>query len=100
MYRELAEYGKELGKDITITDYIIWGGFPKRIEYSVENGQRIYLNELNETIILNDIINRYKIRKTEVFKRLKYHKDFGILHTAMQLAHICFRRVLSCLKTH
>ena len=25
---------------------------------------------LNETIILNDIINRYKIRKTEVFKRL------------------------------
>ena len=35
-----------------------------------ESGQRIYLNELNETIILNDIINRYKIRKTEVFKRL------------------------------
>ena len=70
VYRELAEYGKELGKEITITDYIIWGGFPKRIEYSGESGQRIYLNELNETIILNDIINRYKIRKTEVFKRL------------------------------
>ena len=70
VYRELAEYGKELGKEITLTDYIIWGGFPKRIEYSGESGQRIYLNELNETIILNDIINRYKIRKTEVFKRL------------------------------
>ena len=70
VYRELAEYGKELGKDITLTDYIIWGGFPKRIEYSSESGQKIYLNELNETIILNDIINRYKIRKTEVFKRL------------------------------
>ena len=70
VYRELAEYGKELGKDISLTDYIIWGGFPKRIEYCSEDGQRIYLNELNETIILNDIINRYKIRKTEVFKRL------------------------------
>ena len=70
VYRELAEYGKELGKDVTLTDYIIWGGFPKRIEYSGESGQRIYLNELNETIILNDIINRYKIRKTEIFKRL------------------------------
>ena len=70
VYRELAEYGKELEKDISLTDYIIWGGFPKRIEYSSESGQRIYLNELNETIILNDIINRYKIRKTEVFKRL------------------------------
>ena len=70
VYRELAEYGKELGKEITLTDYIIWGGFPKRIEYNDESSQRIYLNELNETIILNDIINRYKIRKTEVFKRL------------------------------
>lgn len=70
VYRELAEYGKELGKDITLTDYIIWGGFPKRIEYNGENSQRLYLNELNETIILNDIINRYNIRKTEVFKRL------------------------------
>ena len=70
VYRELSEYGRELGKDTAITDYIIWGGFPKRIEYSKESGQRIYLNELNETIILNDIINRYKIRKTEVFKRL------------------------------
>ena len=56
--------------EISLTDYIIWGGFPKRIEYSSESAQRIYLNELNETIILNDIINRYRIRKTEVFKRL------------------------------
>ena len=70
VYREIAEYGKELGKEISHTDYIIWGGLPKRIEYSSESAQRIYLNELNETIILNDIINRYRIRKTEVFKRL------------------------------
>lgn len=70
VYKELVEYGRELAKEMTTTDYIIWGGFPKRMEYSSESGQRIYLNELNETIILNDIINRYKIRKTEVFKRL------------------------------
>lgn len=70
IYKELKEYGKELGKDISLMDYIIWGGFPKRIEYSSESAQRIYLNELNETIILNDIINRYKIRKTEIFKNL------------------------------
>ena len=70
VYRELADYARELGREVSLTDYIIWGGFPKRIEYSSEGGQRIYLNELNETIILNDIINRYHIRKTEVFKRL------------------------------
>ena len=70
VYRELAEYAKDLGKDVSLTDYIIWGGFPKRIEYDSEASLRIYLNDLNETIILNDIINRYSIRKTEVFKRL------------------------------
>ena len=70
VYKELLAYGKELGKEISITDYIIWGGFPKRIEFNSENGQRIYLNELNETIILNDIINRYRIRKTDIFKRI------------------------------
>ncbi|MCR5783799.1 MAG: ATP-binding protein [Clostridia bacterium] len=70
VYRELNEYAHQLGKEVSLSDYIIWGGFPKRIEYNSENTQRIYLNELNETIILNDIINRYNIRKTEVFKRL------------------------------
>lgn len=69
VYKELAEYAKELGKEASLLDYIIWGGFPKRLEYS-ESGQRVYLNELNETIILNDIISRYRIRKTEEFKRL------------------------------
>ena len=78
VYKEIKAYGEQLGKEISLTDYIIWGGFPKRLEYSSENGQRIYLNELNETIILNDIINRYKIRKTEIFKRLA-----GINHSAI-----------------
>lgn len=44
VYRELAEYATQLKKK--------------------------YLNELNNTIVLNDIITRYKIRQTEVFKRL------------------------------
>lgn len=70
VYRELAEYAKELGKNISLTDYIVWGGFPKRLEFSTPEAQKKYLNELNETIILNDIITRYKIRKTEIFKRI------------------------------
>ena len=70
VYRELEEYGRELGRDVSVTDYIIWGGFPQRIEYGTESAQRRYLNDLNETIILNDIINRYHIRKTEQFKRI------------------------------
>lgn len=70
VYRELSEYAAQLGKEISISDYIIWGGFPKRLEFSNTQAQKEYLNDLNETIILNDIIARYKIRKTELFKRL------------------------------
>ena len=70
VYKELKEYAGELKKEITIPDYLIWGGFPKRIEFGTAEAQRIYLNDLNETIIINDIISRYKINKTEVFKRL------------------------------
>ncbi len=70
VYKELLEYANELKKNISVTDYIIWGGFPKRLEFSTAEAQKTYLNELNETIILNDIIMRYKIRKTEIFKRI------------------------------
>ena len=70
VYRELAEYAEELNRTYSISDYLIWGGFPKRIEYEDEAAQRAYLNDLNETIIINDIINRYSIRNTELFRRL------------------------------
>ena len=70
VYKEIEAYCAELGKQASIMDYIVWGGFPKRFEFDTPEAQRAYLNELNETIILNDIITRYGIRKTELFKRL------------------------------
>ena len=71
VYKELLEYALELNKtEMTTTDYIVWGGFPKRIEFDSLAAQKSYLNELNETIIINDIISRYKIRKTEEFRRI------------------------------
>lgn len=70
VYKELLEYGRELNRNISITDYLIWGGFPKRIEFRSTEAQKAYLNDLNETIIINDIINRYGIRKTELFKKI------------------------------
>ena len=70
MYRELLEYATQLGRAMNLTDYIIWGGFPKRVEYGDTESQKKYLNEINDTIVLNDIISRYKIRRTEIFTRL------------------------------
>lgn len=70
VYKELLEYAEQLHKEISVSDYLIWGGFPKRLEFQSPEAQRAYLNDLNETIILNDIISRYHIKKTDVFKRL------------------------------
>lgn len=70
VYKEILEYTKELNKSCSVSDYLVWGGFPKRFEFDSEESQRIYLNDLDETIVINDLINRYKIRKTSLFKSI------------------------------
>ncbi len=67
VYKEIEEYAKELNKEVSITDYLIWGGFPKRFELDTQEAQYRYLNDLDDTIIINDIVNRYKIRKVSLF---------------------------------
>lgn len=70
IYKEIVEYTTQLGKTCSIQDYLIWGGFPKRFEFDSEEAMLVYLNDLDETIIVNDLLNRYKIRKTELFKSI------------------------------
>ncbi len=70
VYKEALEYCKELGKELTVTDYLVWGGFPKRFEFDSAEAQSRYLNDLDDTIVINDLISRYKIRKVGLFKSL------------------------------
>lgn len=70
VYKEIAQYAKELEKEISVTDYLIWGGFPKRFEFDSLEAQRRYLNDLDDTIIINDLIHRYRIRKENLFRNL------------------------------
>jgi len=67
VWKELREYAAELGRDLSVADYLIWGGFPKRIEFEGEAMIR-YLEDLDETIIYKDIIRRFKIRKESLFR--------------------------------
>lgn len=69
VYKEIKEYAKELNIEVPVIDYIIWGGFPKRFEFNGE-ARNIYLKDLEDTIVINDLINRYKIKKVELFKSL------------------------------
>lgn len=70
VYKEIVEYAQELGRTVSINDYLVYGGFPKRLEFKGEEEMLRYLNSLDETIVLNDIINRYNIRKKEIFTKL------------------------------
>lgn len=70
VYKEILNYAEELGREVSITDYLIWGGFPKRFEFNSMDAQRRYLNDLDDTIIINDLVRRHKIRKESLFKHL------------------------------
>ena len=63
----MQEYAAELKRDLTVSDYLIWGGFPKRLEFEGEAMIR-YLEDIDETIIYKDIIRRFKIRKESLFR--------------------------------
>lgn len=70
VYKECIEYTKQNGKHYSITDYLIWGGFPASLAQEDMDAKKRYLNDLNDTIVYNDLENRYKIRKREVFEKI------------------------------
>lgn len=46
------------------------GGFPKRFEFNSDDARARYLSDLDDTIVINDLINRYRIKKVNLFKSL------------------------------
>ncbi len=70
VFLEIQEYVKELQHDYSISDYLVFGGFPQAIEFPTKQARLRYLNDLDDTIVINDILNRYKIRKDTLFRRL------------------------------
>ena len=70
VYKEILEYAKQNGKEYSVSDYLVWGGFPAALEQDDIEAKRRYLTDLNDTIIYNDLENRYRIRKREEFEKL------------------------------
>ena len=70
VYKEIFEYSKITGKVVDPNSYLVWGGFPGRLEAATIEGTIQYLNDLDSTIVLNDLINRYKIKKQAVFIKI------------------------------
>ena len=70
VYKEIMEYAEQNSKESSISDYLVWGGFPAALALDDLNAKKRYFNDLNETIVYNDLENRYKIRKKEEFERI------------------------------
>lgn len=70
VYKEMLDYSKETGNDYTITDYLIWGGFPKLLEFSSKEDRLVYLNDIYSSIVNKDLIVRFNIKNTELFKKI------------------------------
>ncbi|MDR1453202.1 MAG: ATP-binding protein [Candidatus Margulisbacteria bacterium] len=49
-------------KQDVFEDFLKWGGLPGRFVYQTENDTRKYLQDIYDTIVLRDIIQRAKIR--------------------------------------
>lgn len=70
VYKEIAQYAKSNGTQFSVQDYLVWGGFPARFEMQSESAKKKYLAELENTVIINDLIKRYKIKKESEFKKI------------------------------
>ena len=59
VYKEIVLYAKELNKELSPLDYLIWGGFPKRFDMPNEEAIIRYLTDLEDTIVIKDLIKKY-----------------------------------------
>jgi uncharacterized protein len=70
VYKEIKEYAQKYDINVSIADYLIWGGFPGRFMNTTLEGTKSYLSDLESTIVVNDLIKRYKIKKVVAFKKI------------------------------
>ena len=76
VYKEAKEYMDSIGRSFDVSEYLIWGGFPAALAQENPEARRRYLDDLNNTIIYNDLENRYDIRKKDIFEHVT---DFLLL---------------------
>jgi predicted AAA+ superfamily ATPase len=72
-FREVKEYRKlnniEFGKN-EFEDYMRWGGIPFRFESSSERSAGIFVEDLYDSIINKDVIQRYGVRDVDLLNRI------------------------------
>ncbi|MCR5289585.1 MAG: ATP-binding protein, partial [Treponema sp.] len=59
-------------------DYIRWGGMPQRFALKSEDELRVFLSDLYDSIVLKDVISRYKIQNIDLLNRIVAYLSMNI----------------------
>ena len=51
-------------------EYMMWGGMPQRFILTDEEQVRVYLSDIYNSIVIKDIVERFKIKDLDLFNRL------------------------------
>ena len=70
-FREYCEIrAVEIPDEKHLTDYMIWGGMPQRFAMKSESETRTYLQDLYNSVVLRDIVQRTGARDVDLLNRI------------------------------
>ena len=56
--------------EYAFNDFVKWGGMPQRFMQKDDASKRTYLSDLYDSIIMKDIIKRFKVKNIDLFNRI------------------------------
>ena len=74
-FKEVCEFKKIDDKnkyelENEFEEFMIWGGMPQRLVLTTEEQIRTYLSDIYNSIVMKDIIDRFKIKDLDLFNKI------------------------------
>ena len=74
-FKEVCELKKLENKDKyslekEFNDFVLWGGMPQRFILNSEEEVRVYLADVYNSIVIKDIVERFKIKDLDLFNKI------------------------------
>ena len=68
-FYSLNEFNQTSNKEEAFNTYLKWGGLPQVYQYKDENGIIAYLNDVYDSIVIKDILNRTEKKNYNLLKK-------------------------------
>lgn len=70
VFSEVCKFKNIVDFKTAFKDYIKWGGMPQRFRFENEKQIRTYLSDVYDSIVMKDIIKRFKVTDLDLFNRI------------------------------